>query len=76
MRYFAFPRSGIASVAFIDLGISAHWVSDVFAGALIGYAVGKAVGVSFNRLLGKTESGSKAAFYAAPNSIRVSLSLP
>jgi len=65
-----------AALTAFSVGISAHWVSDVVAGALIGYAVGKAVGVSFNRLLGKTESGSKAAFYAAPNSIRVSLSLP
>lgn len=37
---------------FIGLGVSAniHWLSDVVAGALIGYAIGKSVGAGFKKL--------------------------
>ena len=39
--------------AAIGLGVSVnvHWASEVFAGALIGWAIGKTVGKSFARLL-------------------------
>jgi membrane-associated phospholipid phosphatase len=33
----------------ISMAVSVHWASDVFAGALIGYAVGKTVGRSYAR---------------------------
>ncbi|MDR2804925.1 MAG: phosphatase PAP2 family protein [Dysgonamonadaceae bacterium] len=43
----------------VGLGVSvvSHWASEVFAGALMGYAIGKSVGNSFNQLLG---NGSKS----------------
>ncbi|MCL2319481.1 MAG: phosphatase PAP2 family protein [Treponema sp.] len=36
-----------------SVAVNAHWASDSVAGALFGYAVGKAVGKSFNQLPGK-----------------------
>ncbi len=38
---------------FIALGVSTniHWLSDVVAGALIGYAIGKSVGLGFKKLV-------------------------
>jgi membrane-associated phospholipid phosphatase len=58
--------------ALIGLGVSlnVHWASDVLAGALIGYAVGKTVGRSFNRLL-TGASESKIAFYITPNTVGI-----
>ncbi|GHT56168.1 hypothetical protein AGMMS49982_22820 [Bacteroidia bacterium] len=43
----------------VGLGVSSfsHWLSEAFAGALMGYAIGKSVGGSFNQLL----NGSNAA---------------
>jgi hypothetical protein len=58
----------------IGLGVSltVHWVSDVLAGALIGYAVGKTVGRSFSRL--QTKRGeNKLTFYITPDSVGVHL---
>jgi membrane-associated phospholipid phosphatase len=62
--------------AFIGIGMSfcVHWSSEVFAGALIGYAVGKTVGKSFNRLLNeKTED--TVSLYFTPVSAGVKLCL-
>jgi len=44
--------------AFIGFGksVSVHWASEVFAGALIGYAIGKTVGRSYRRLLENKEN--------------------
>jgi membrane-associated phospholipid phosphatase len=43
--------------ALIGLGVSVnvHWASDVWAGALIGLAIGKTVGKSFRRILEKRD---------------------
>jgi membrane-associated phospholipid phosphatase len=35
----------------IGVSLNVHWVSDVLAGALMGYVVGKTVGRSFNKLI-------------------------
>lgn len=58
--------------AFIGIGvsISVHWVSEVFAGALIGYAAGKTVGKSFAR---KNKNPDEVSFYVTPNSLGVIL---
>jgi membrane-associated phospholipid phosphatase len=58
---------------YIGLGMSlfGHWLSDVFAGALLGYAIGKSVGRSFTEL-----SGGKAepfSFRVGPDRILFSL---
>jgi membrane-associated phospholipid phosphatase len=61
---------------FIGLGVSwcVHWSSEVFAGALIGYAIGKTVGGSFNRLLSSKQEYT-VALYVTPNMIGVRISI-
>ena len=52
-----------AYAALIGLGVSVnvHWASDVFAGALIGWAIGKTTGKSFARLLRRTDTACAIA---------------
>ena len=57
------------------VAVNAHWASDSIAGALIGYAVGKTVGKSFNQLLGKEENKDTMKLYVTPNRIGVIISL-
>jgi membrane-associated phospholipid phosphatase len=56
------------------LGVSlfSHWLSEAFAGALMGYAIGKSVGGSFNRLL-NDDNGKKVNYslYPVPNGIGI-----
>jgi membrane-associated phospholipid phosphatase len=49
-----------AYAAYITLGvsISSHWSSEIFIGALVGFAVGKTVGISFNRFLRGKENNN------------------
>jgi len=47
---------GFAAAMGLAISIKDHWASDVFAGALMGFAVGKAVGKSFKKLLLNEES--------------------
>ncbi len=44
----------------IGLGVSTniHWFSDAFAGALMGYSIGKVVGIGFRQLMYPKEPGS------------------
>lgn len=44
---------GLAYASLIGLGVSTniHWLSDAFAGALIGYAIGETVGRTFKTLM-------------------------
>jgi membrane-associated phospholipid phosphatase len=62
--------------ALIGLGVSVnvHWASEVFAGALIGYAIGKTVGKSFSRMAEGSQN-NKLSFYVTPDSIGVKLCL-
>jgi membrane-associated phospholipid phosphatase len=61
--------------AYIGWGVSVsvHWASEVFAGALMGYAIGKTVGRSFNILLKNNEAkkNNDMSFYVTPNSAGV-----
>jgi membrane-associated phospholipid phosphatase len=58
----------------IGMTLADHWVSDIFAGALIGYAIGKTVSRSFKQLLNpKPETESAISFYCTPNTIGVLL---
>jgi membrane-associated phospholipid phosphatase len=58
---------------FIGIGISTniHWLSDAFAGALMGYAIGKTVGKSFRSLMNSDYSNPKTSMYFGPNQIGV-----
>jgi len=61
-------------VAFIGVGMTfdSHWVSDVFAGALIGYAVGKVVSRNFKKLFNDNNKNDKRlSFFASPVSVGI-----
>lgn len=61
----------ITYASLIGLGVSTniHWFSDAFAGALIGYSIGKTVGEGFNELLSSQEIEFPFSFYAVPNGV-------
>jgi membrane-associated phospholipid phosphatase len=40
-----------ASIIGLGVSMNIHWFSDAFAGALLGYAIGKTVGCSFKSLM-------------------------
>ncbi|MDR3357080.1 MAG: phosphatase PAP2 family protein [Spirochaetaceae bacterium] len=60
----------------IGLGVSwcVHWSSEVFAGALIGYAIGKTVGRGFSKLLNNEKTGN-IALYVTPNTVGFRISV-
>jgi len=53
-----------ASAMGVAISIKDHWLSDVFAGALIGFAIGKVTGRTFKNLLDKNdkEGGKRLVF--------------
>lgn len=53
------------------VAVTCHWASDVWAGALIGYAVGKTVGRSFRKLLEKDDTPDKITLFVTNNSLGV-----
>ncbi|MDR0414181.1 MAG: phosphatase PAP2 family protein [Prevotellaceae bacterium] len=56
----------------VGLGVSlfSHWASEVVAGAFMGYAIGKSVGVSFNQLIGNSGNTKRYyLLYPVPNGI-------
>jgi hypothetical protein len=56
----------------VGLGVSlfSHWASEVVSGALMGYAIGKTVGSSFNQLLGNgNKSKINYSLYPTMNGI-------
>jgi membrane-associated phospholipid phosphatase len=63
--------------ALVGLGVSvnAHWASDVLAGMLIGYAIGKTVGKSFCGLMEKGHELQKVTLYATGNSLGIIVKL-
>jgi membrane-associated phospholipid phosphatase len=62
-------------VGFIGVGMTMcdHWVSDIAAGALIGYAIGKVVGKNFSRMLSSPPESEEHAlsFYFSPTSVGI-----
>jgi len=58
-----------ASLIGLGMSVYDHWASDVFAGALIGFAVGTTVGKSYRNLIDDGEN--KLMFYATANSFGV-----
>ncbi|MDR3049863.1 MAG: phosphatase PAP2 family protein [Elusimicrobiota bacterium] len=69
---FKIKAAAYGYAAFIGIGMSfgGHWLSDVFAGALVGYAIGKTVSKSFlEQYEGKTEEKAETfSFYCTLNS--------
>ena len=57
-----------ASIIGFGTTTHAHWASEAFAGALIGYAIGKTVGKSYRQLLEKSEDDNTISFYCTMNS--------
>jgi len=55
---------------FIGLGTTtnSHWISEVFAGALMGYAIGKTVGKSYRKFTDRNEELKPVSFYCTPSS--------
>jgi hypothetical protein len=63
----AFTYAGCVGVG---VSLFSHWSSEVFAGALIGYAIGKSVGHSFNQLLDENNKTKMSySLYAVPGGI-------
>jgi membrane-associated phospholipid phosphatase len=62
-----------AALIGFSVSVNVHWASEVFAGALIGYAIGKTVGRSFSRLLENNASAYNITPFITPNSIGVSI---
>lgn len=62
---------GLAYATLIGLGVSTniHWLSDAFAGALIGYAIGESVGGTFRTLAGGDQKDEAFDFYVTPTGI-------
>jgi len=56
--------------AFIGFGTTttSHWASEAFAGALIGYAIGKTVGKSYRKFLDGSEEKTQVSFNFTPHS--------
>ena len=62
---------GIGSMAYatiIGVGVSTniHWLSDVVAGGLIGYAIGATTGASFSALLNRSNKDTPYSFSLTP----------
>jgi membrane-associated phospholipid phosphatase len=64
----AIKIGALTYATYIGIGVSTnvHWLSDVVAGALIGYAVGTTVGKSFRNLMNGTHKTQAFNFYATP----------
>ncbi|MDR2717514.1 MAG: phosphatase PAP2 family protein [Treponema sp.] len=60
-----------AALTGLGVSLNVHWASEVFAGALIGYAIGKTVGKSFRQLLDNTTNENNVSFYFTPKTIGV-----
>lgn len=60
-----------ATLVGVGVSLNVHWLSDVVAGALIGFAVGKTVGRSFNQLLEKNKEALTFSLYVTPQSVGV-----
>ncbi|MDR1257270.1 MAG: phosphatase PAP2 family protein [Spirochaetaceae bacterium] len=63
-----------AALVGLGVSVSGHWASDVFAGILMGYAIGKTVGKSYRKLLENDVKTEKLTFYATGNSFGVIIS--
>jgi membrane-associated phospholipid phosphatase len=67
----AIKIGGLAYATFIGIGVSTniHWLSDVVAGGLIGYAIGTIVGNDYRNLLNHTQEEQPYGLYITPTGI-------
>jgi membrane-associated phospholipid phosphatase len=67
----AIKIGGLAYATFIGVGVSTniHWLSDVVAGGLIGYAIGTIVGNDYRNLLNHTQEEQPYGLYITPTGI-------
>jgi membrane-associated phospholipid phosphatase len=73
-----FVQAGVYTYAVLmglGVSVSVHWASEVVAGALIGYAIGKTVGNSYVKMIRNKSRESKFNFYASYNAIGIVLNL-
>jgi len=56
-----------AALMGLSVSLNVHWASEIFAGALLGYAMGKTIGRSFSQLLGNNKTEDKFSFFVIPN---------
>ena len=54
-----------ASLVGLGVSVNIHWFSDAFAGVLLGYAIGKTVGMSFKQLM-NDEKPANYSLYVTP----------
>jgi membrane-associated phospholipid phosphatase len=69
-------KAGIYSYAALMglfVSFNVHWASEIFAGALVGYAMGKTIGRSFSQLLGNNKAEDKFSFFVMPNGAGVAV---
>jgi membrane-associated phospholipid phosphatase len=59
-----------AALMGLGVSVSVHWASDVFAGALIGYAIGKTAGRSFRKLWEENDD-NKPSLYVTGNAVGI-----
>jgi membrane-associated phospholipid phosphatase len=60
-----------AALMGLSISVSCHWASEVFAGALIGYVIGKTVGRSYRNLMEHDFGKNKLVFYVTNNTLGV-----
>lgn len=67
----AIKIGGFAYATLIGVGVSTniHWLSDAFAGALIGYAIGTTVGETYRELMKNKQTDQSFGFYVTPTQI-------
>jgi membrane-associated phospholipid phosphatase len=67
----ALKIGALTYASIIGLGVSTnvHWASDVVAGALIGYSIGKTVGAGFRNLMNNPAREGSFHFYVAPTGV-------
>lgn len=61
-----------ASLIGIGVSTNIHWFTDAFAGALIGYSIGKSVGAGFRELMDGKKAKPRFAIQITPGSISCS----
>jgi membrane-associated phospholipid phosphatase len=65
--------SSLAFAAIVGLGVSTniHWLSDVVAGGLIGYSIGRVVGAGYAGINGKANDAQSIMLYPYPGGLSV-----
>ena len=67
----------LAYASLVGLGVSTniHWFSDAVGGALIGYSIGKSVGIGFNELRNRRNEHQSFSLYVSPGRLSLAFHL-